>query len=114
MSNLKAYDVVQLINENAFRTLPSLEILLIKTLIKNNNKLFLLSCGVDHKSVEYSLNNKFRYSILTPYFENPNLKKSFRHILKYNTKEYRKLHRSCKTNQLARSVSLATKPQRLP
>ena len=90
--DLKGYDVVQLINENAFRTLPSLEILLIKTLMKNNEKLFLLSCGVDQKSVEYSLNSKFKYSILTPYFENPSLKKSFKHILKYNTREYVKLH----------------------
>ena len=40
ISDLKGYDVVQLINENAFRTLPSLEILLIKTLMKNNEKLF--------------------------------------------------------------------------
>ena len=92
ISNLKGYDVVQLINENAFRTLPSLEILLIKTLMKNNEKLFLLSCGVDQKSVEHSLNSKFKYSILTPYFENPSLKKSFKHILKYNTREYVKLH----------------------
>ena len=46
----------------------------------NNEKLFLLSCGVDQKSVEYSLNDKFKYSILTPYFENPSLKKSFKHI----------------------------------
>ena len=92
ISDLKGYDVVQLINENAFRTLPSLEISLIKTLMKNNEKLFLLSCGVDQKSVEHSLNNKFKYSILTPYFENPNLKKSFKHILKYNTREYIKLH----------------------
>ena len=90
--DLKGYDVVQLINENAFRTLPSLEILLIKTLMKNNEKLFLLSCGVDQKSVEHSLNSKFKYSILTPYFENPSLKKSFKHILKYNTREYVKLH----------------------
>lgn len=90
--DLKGYDVVQLINENAFRTLPSLEILLIKTLMKNNEKLFLLSCGVDQKSVEHSLNSKFKYSILTPYFENPSLKKSFKHILKYNTREYIKLH----------------------
>lgn len=92
ISDLKGYDVVQLINENAFRTLPSLEILLIKTLMKNNEKLFLLSCGVDQKSVEHSLNSKFKYSILTPYFENPSLKKSFKHILKYNTREYIKLH----------------------
>ena len=92
ISDLKGYDVVQLINENAFRTLPSLEVLLIKTLMKNNEKLFLLSCGVDQKSVEHSLNSKFKYSILTPYFENPSLKKSFKHILKYNTREYVKLH----------------------
>ncbi|MBC8301494.1 MAG: glycosyltransferase [Pelagibacterales bacterium] len=92
ISDLKGYDVVQLINENAFRTLPSLEILLIKTLMKNNEKLFLLSCGVDQKSVEHSLNSKFKYSILTPYFENPSLKKSFKHILKYNTREYVKLY----------------------
>ena len=52
ISDLKGYDVVQLINENAFRTLPSLEILLIKRLINNNKKLFLLSCGGDQKSVE--------------------------------------------------------------
>ncbi len=92
ISDLKGYDVVQLINENAFRTLPALEILLVKTLINNNEKLFLLSCGVDQKSVEHSLNKKFKYSILTPYFEKPNLKKSFKHILKYNTREYIKLH----------------------
>ena len=92
ISDIKGYDVVQLINENAFRTLPSLEILLIKRLINNNKKLFLLSCGVDQKSVEYSLNKKFKYSILTPYFEDPSLKKSFKHILKYSAREYIKLH----------------------
>jgi len=92
INDLKGYDVVQLINENAFRTLPSLEILLIKRLINNNKKLFLLSCGVDQKSVEHSLNKKFKYSILTPYLENPNLKKSYKYILKYNTREYIKLH----------------------
>ena len=92
INDLKGYDVIQLINENAFRTLPSLEILLIKRLINNNKKLFLLSCGVDQKSVEHSLNKKFKYSILTPYLENPNLKKSYKYILKYNTREYIKLH----------------------
>ena len=81
INDLKGYDVIQLINENAFRTLPSLEILLIKRLINNNKKLFLLSCGVDQKSVEHSLNKKFKYSILTPYLENPNLKKSYKYIL---------------------------------
>ena len=92
ISNLKNYDVVQLINENAFRTLPNLEISLIEKLKKNNTKLFLVSCGVDKKSVEYALSGKFRYSILSPYLENPKLKKSYRYILKYTRKNYIKLH----------------------
>tara|TARA_B100001250_G_scaffold412413_1_gene443565 strand:+ start:905 stop:2047 length:1143 start_codon:yes stop_codon:yes gene_type:complete len=98
IEHLKNYDIVQLINENAFRTLPSLEIILIKKLQKNNKKLFLLSCGVDKKSVEYAINKKFRYSILSPYLENPGLKKSYRHILKYTRKSYIKLHEYLKEN----------------
>lgn len=86
------YDIVQLINENAFRTIPSLQISLLKTILNNNKKLFLLSCGTDYKSVKYSIEKKFRYSILSPYLKNPNLKKSYRHILKYLTKDYIKLH----------------------
>ena len=98
INDLKNYDVVQLINENAFKTLPSLEISLIKKLKKNNKKLFLLSCGVDKKSVEYALNEKFRYSILSPYLKNPNLKKSYRYILKYTSKNYIKLYEYLKEN----------------
>ena len=98
INHLKNYDIVQLINENAFKTLPSLEIILIKKLQKNNKKLFLLSCGVDKKSVEYAINKKFRYSILSPYLENPDLKKSYRHILKYVSKSYVKLHEYLKEN----------------
>ena len=78
--------------------MPSLEISLIKKLKKNNKKLFLLSCGVDKKSVEYALNEKFRYSILSPYLKNPNLKKSYRYILKYTSKNYIKLYEYLKEN----------------
>ena len=92
IKRLKDFDVVQLINENSFKTIPNLEIILLKKIKKNNKNLFLLSCGTDYKSVQYTLNKNFRYSILTPYFNNEKLKNSYRHILKYNNKHFKKLH----------------------
>ena len=38
------------------------------------------------------MNKNFRYSILTPYFNNKKLKNSYRHILKYNNKHFKNLH----------------------
>ena len=93
LKTLKDFDVVQLINENSFKTIPRLEIILLKKIIKNNKNLFLLSCGVDYKSVKYAFENKFKYSILTPFLENDDLKKNYRHILKYNNTSFKKLHR---------------------
>ena len=92
IKRLKDFDVVQLINENSFKTIPNSEIILLKKIKKNNKNLFLLSCGTDYKSVQYTLNKNFRYSILTPYFNNEKLKNSYRHILKYNNKHFKKLH----------------------
>lgn len=93
INTLKDYDIVQLINENSFKTTPRLEIILLKKIIKNNKNLFLLSSGVDYKSVEYALNNKFKYSILTPYLEKNVLKNNYYHILKYSNTNFKKLHR---------------------
>ena len=90
--NLKAFDIVQFINENAFKTTPFLERYLIKKIKKNNDKLFLLSCGTDYKSVQFAMNKKFRYSILTPFLNNKSLRDKYRHILKYNTPAFKKLH----------------------
>ncbi len=92
LHKLVGYDVVQLVNENAFRTIPSLQISLLKYILNNNKKLFLLSCGTDYKSVKHSIDKKFRYSILTPLLNNKNLKKLYKPILKYLTKDYIKLH----------------------
>ena len=89
---LKDFNIVQLINENSFKTTPSLEVILLKKLLKNNKNLFLLSCGVDYISVKYALENKFKYSILTPYLKNKSLLKNYRHILKYNSSKFEKLH----------------------
>ena len=90
---LKDFDIVQLINENSFKTTTWLETILLKKILKNNKNLFLLSCGVDYISVKYALENKFKYSILTPYLNDKLLLKKYRHILKYNSSEFKKLHR---------------------
>lgn len=55
IKTLKDFDIVQLINENSFKTTPWLETILLKKILKNNKNLFLLSCGVDYISVKYEL-----------------------------------------------------------
>jgi hypothetical protein len=92
LPQLKGFDIVQLINENSIRTHPKLEIWLLKKLITQNNKLYLLSCGTDYISVNYANNKKLKYSILTPLHIGSYHKKHFKYILKYITKSYQKLH----------------------
>ena len=88
INKLKGFDVVQLINERAFGTSPQLEKTLLKYIFKNNKKVFLLACGVDTVSIKYASEKKFRYSILSPYFRNKNLKKEFKHTIKYLNSNY--------------------------
>ena len=88
VNKLRGFDVVQLINENSFKTSPLLEIKLLKQIFKNNNKVFLLSCGVDSVSVKHAMSKKLKYSILTPLFENVSLKKKYKPILKYERENY--------------------------
>lgn len=88
LSKLRGFDVVQLINENSFKTSPLLEIKLLKQIFQNNNNVFLLSCGVDSVSVKHAMSKKLKYSILTPLFEDASLKKKYEPILKYNKENY--------------------------
>ena len=89
---LKGFDVVQLINEDAFFIHPNLQIPLLKYLFYNNSKSFLLSCGDDYISINHYLNKNIKYSILTPYLENKDLQDNYRYSLKYVTKPFKKLH----------------------
>ena len=50
--------------------------------------MFLLACGVDTVSIKYASEKKFRYSILSPYFKNKNLKGEFKHTVKYLNSNY--------------------------
>ena len=90
--HFKNFDVVQLINETPFNTIPKIEEKLLDYIFKNNKNVFLMSCGTDFISVKYAFDKKFRYSILTPYFEGKASKKVFWHALMYLSKPYVKLH----------------------
>lgn len=85
-------DIVQLVNENSFGTLPNIEKELLSYIFKHNKNVFLLSCGTDHLSVKYAMEKKFRYSIATPYLEKRGTEKQFQHMTQYLEPEFEALH----------------------
>ncbi|RZJ69421.1 glycosyltransferase [Flavobacterium sp.] len=92
LPELKGYDVVQLINSDAIETFPKLEIELYKKLFAQNKKSFLLICGDETPVIDELLQNKQRYSVMTPYFRDKNLEPYYRYTLKYTSEKYRKLY----------------------
>ena len=88
----KGFDVVQLINESPRGILPKHEKEIISFLKKNNEKLFLLSCGTDYTSVKYAYEKKFRYSIFNQLFNGKISEKAFFPALKYLKPQYKDLH----------------------
>jgi glycosyltransferase involved in cell wall biosynthesis len=92
LKRLKNYNVVQLINEKPIKTLPFLERYLLTKLFKQNSNIFLLSSGIDLISLEFMLKKGFRYSLMDPYLENPDLKPSYKYIYDYKSKSHRKTH----------------------
>lgn len=93
LSKLKNFDVVQLINESSIKTTPQVEIFLLKKILQNNKKLFLLSCGTDAVCMQYMVDKKFKYSILTPYFESKNVSRTYQYLFEYLSEKHLKLHR---------------------
>uniref|UniRef100_UPI00404999A5 glycosyltransferase n=1 Tax=Gelidibacter sp. TaxID=2018083 RepID=UPI00404999A5 len=89
---LKSYDIVQFINESSFLCQPKTEQNIFDFIKTLNKSTFLLSCGTDYISVNYANNKKFRYSILTPLFENKVKEKNFQPVLKYLKPSFKKLH----------------------
>ena len=89
---LKDFDVVQLINEDAFDIYPKDAMRFYKQVFQQNNKIFLSGCGDDYHVINYYNQQKMRYSILTPFFKNKSLKKQFDFSLKYLSKPYKELH----------------------
>ncbi len=88
LHKLKNYDVVQFINETPIQTFAWLEKIILKKLIQQNKKTFLLSCGVDYISVNFMNNGGFRYSLLDPYHQNNTLKSEYDYVYKYLKKPF--------------------------
>lgn len=91
LKHLKNYDHLQLINSDAIRSHPKWNLFLLKRLFKQNKKISLLVCGDETPITDYLLQNKLKYSVLTPYLENPILKNDFYDVLKYSHDNYRKV-----------------------
>ncbi len=112
LKKLNNFDVVQLINESAIQTVPFLERYLLKKIIQQNNtrvtrangersvakaeqseaKLFLLCCGVDYTVAKYMMEKRGKYSIMNPYFENPESHKEYQFILDFLSNSHKKTH----------------------
>jgi len=91
LHKLKNYDVVQFINETPIQTFAWLEKLILKKLIKQNKKTFLLSCGADYVSVNFAKQGNFRYSIFDVFSQDKSLERHFKHPLRYLKPEFQKI-----------------------
>lgn len=88
LPKLNGFDHVQLINSDALETYPFLARFLYEKLfviIKNRS---LLICGDETPVVSYQLSGELKYSVLTPYLQDPLLQKTFHYSLKYQKKSY--------------------------
>ena len=97
---LVGFDVVQLINEYPLQSTVFLEKKMLSYIFKNNSKIFLSSCGDDYMSVNYMLEGKFRYSVVTPCIGNPELGHC-PYTLRYATKPFQELHEFVFENTIA-------------
>ena len=92
-NKLKNFDVVQLINETPIQTNSKLELFLLKRIFKQNNKVFLMCCGIDYTTVSHMLQQKDIYSVMNSYFENiPAAKKQYDYFFDFLTKSHQKIH----------------------
>lgn len=103
LKKLKGFDHIQFINSDAVETQPKFGLWLYKKLFDNNISATksLLVCGDETPVVDFLLKKEFDYSILTPFFDNPDLQEEFKFTLKYTKKNYRKLfefvHQNCQS-----------------
>jgi glycosyltransferase involved in cell wall biosynthesis len=97
---LIGFDIVQLINEYPLQSNLFLEKKMLHFIFKNNSKIFLSSCGDDYPSVKYMLEDKFKYSVLTPCKKNPKLGHC-QYTLCYATKPFKELHEFVYKNTIA-------------
>ncbi len=92
LPQLTGYDVVQLINEDAFGIYPDDEIAFYQKVFDQNQKVFLSACGEDTYIIKYYDAGKMRYSILDPFKKRSGLKNESGYSYKYLQPAYQKLH----------------------
>lgn len=92
LSKLSGFDVVQLINEAPIQTYPSFERFLLKKIFRQNQKVFLLCCGIDYTVARYLTLRKPRYSVLNPYFEEAKKAKEYQYLFEFLTPNHQKTH----------------------
>lgn len=98
LPKFKNFDVVQIINELPIKTIPFLELFLLKRLKKKNAKFFILSSGSDYWNVTYCLENKSFKSIFQPLFNTPQLKENYRFCLDYLKPSHQKINKYLSRN----------------
>ncbi len=92
LPELKGFDIVQLINEDAFGIRPVDEMAFFKQVFKQNQKIFLSACGEDTHVINAYKDGIMRYSILDPFLTNPELKQDAYYSYKYLKPDYKDLH----------------------
>jgi glycosyltransferase involved in cell wall biosynthesis len=92
LPKLKEFDVVQLLNSDALETFSSWELYLYKKIFSQNSKIYLLICGEETPIVDVLIKNNLKYSILTPLFNDGNLKEKYFHTLNYTSNKKRKVY----------------------
>ncbi|MGO4772960.1 glycosyltransferase [Flavobacterium sp. W22_SRS_FK3] len=93
LPKLKDYDIVQFVNEASIKTTRSIELYLIKKIVKYNNRIFLVSCGLDYMTLKFYTENKNYKSIYQPSLESPKLLKEFNWFNEYFKKGHVKIHK---------------------
>ena len=89
---LTGYDIVQFINEASFRCTATIEKDIFDLINSWNKDIYLLSCGTDYISVSYANDDKFRYSILTPYKNGKDKTFLSAYGLKFLSPKFKALH----------------------
>ena len=89
---LTNFDVVQIINENAFYCGYFYEKKMLQFLFQNNKKVFLMCCGTDYTTVQYYFENPSFMSLLPPYLEGKIKAKNFEGVLKFRRTAFKKTH----------------------
>lgn len=74
------FDVVQLINDRPIQTLAFWERSLLKKIVAQNKKVYLLSCGIDVYGFQYLTSHPEEWSLFQPLFANPALKKYYAYV----------------------------------